>query len=167
MVNTVGRMTPVKAKMLEVIASADSTLSPQAVHVRPDWKTAVEYLENNYPIVTLRIGSEIVSELIYGRQISSTERGHYITYSFSAHVWAEKSYQLFEAGADETVAQAKPASDLADKIIDTLEKYKGDATSGICYFHNITARESEPERGPQRLTRIILEGFVMVKRPLA
>jgi hypothetical protein len=167
MVNTVGRMTPVKAKMLEIIAGADSTLSPQSTHVRPDWKTAVEYLENNYPIVTLRLGSETVTELIYGRQISSTERGHYVTYSFSAHVWAEKSYQLFEAGADETVAQAKPASDLADKIIDTLEKYNGDATSGICYFDKVTARESEPERGPQRLTRIIIEGFVMVKRPLA
>lgn len=167
MTSTVGRMTTVKAKMLEIITGADSSLSPQATHVRPDWKIAVNYLEDHYPIVTLRLGTETVSELIYGRQISSTERGHYVTYSFSAHVWAEKEYQLFEAGANESIAQAKPASDLADKIIDTLEKYNGDATSGICYFDKVTARESEPERGPQRLTRIIIEGFVIVKRPLA
>jgi hypothetical protein len=161
-----GRMTPVKSKMLEIIAGVDSTLQPQKTHVRPDWKTAIQYLEENYPVVTLRLGAENVTEKIYGRQLNSTERGHYVAYSFSAHVWAEKSYQLFDEDADEVQAQARPASELADKIIDTLLKYNGDANSGICFFEKITARESEPERGPQRLTRIIIEGFVVVKRPL-
>jgi hypothetical protein len=161
-----GRMTAVKNKMLEIISGADPSLLPQNTHVRGDWKIAINYLETNYPIVTLRLGNVNVIEQIYGRQMSATRRGHYVAYSFSAHVWAEKSYQLFDEGADEHQTQARLASDLADIIIDTLEKYNGDETSGICYFDNITARESEPERGPQRLTRIIIEGMILVKRPL-
>lgn len=161
-----GRMTPVKNKMLEIICGADPSLLPQDTHVRGDWKLAINYFETNYPVVTLRLGSENVVEQIYGRQMNAIQRGHYVIYSFSAHVWGEKSYQLFDEGADEHQTQARLASDLADIIIDTLEKYNGDETSGICYFDNITARESEPERGPQRLTRIIVEGFIFVKRPL-
>jgi hypothetical protein len=161
-----GRMTPVRNKMLEIIADSDDQLQPQITHVRPDWKVAVYYLENNYPVVTLRLGNVDITELIYGRQISETRRGHFVTYKFSAHVWAEKSYQLFDEGANETQAQAKPASELADKIMDVFLLYTGDETSGIWYFDKLTARESEPERGPQRLTRIIIEGVVLAKRPL-
>jgi hypothetical protein len=162
----VGRMTIVKSTIMDIIAGSDSSLSPKTIHVRGDWKTGNQYLATNYPVVTFRLGAENVTERIYGRQISSSKRGHYVAYSFSAHVWSEKSYQLFEEGVDDNQSQAQPASDLADKIIDVFEKYNGDANSGICYFEKITARESEPERGPQRLTRIIIEGFVIVKRPL-
>jgi hypothetical protein len=162
-----GRMTPVKNAMLEIISGADPSLSPQDTHVRGDWKILTTYLEDNYPVVTLRLGTVDVMERIYGRQMNKTQRGHYVAYSFSAHVWAEKSYQLFDEGADEHQTQARLASELADAIIDTLEKFNGDETSGVCWFHKVTARESEPERGPQRLTRVIIEGFVIAKRPLS
>lgn len=165
-VQPAGRMTPVKMAMLYIISTAHSSLQPQNTHVRGDWKIMTKYVEDNYPIVTLRVGNEDVTERVYGRQLSTTMRGHYVTYAFSAHVWGEKSYQMFDEDMDDTMSQAQPASDLADNIIDTLEKYVGDTTSGICHFHKITARESEPERGPQRLTRIIIEGFVLVRRPL-
>lgn len=161
-----GRMTPVKDMMLNIIASVDPSFSPQNIHVRGDWKIAVTYLSDNYPVVTLRLGNVTVTERVYGREIGGNQRGHYVTYNFSAHVWAEKSYQLFDE-TDNNQSQAQPASDLADAIIDTLQKYNGDEISGIRYFEKITARESEPECGPQRLTRIIIEGFVVVKRPLA
>lgn len=167
--NKVGRTSVVTAKILEVIAGADSSLSPQKTHVLPNWKTPVNYLTDNFPVVTLRVGTANITEKVYGRQLSSTERGHYVTYSFSAHVWHEKTIQLFEEPTygDEDVPLVNKASILADSIIDVLEKYKGDLNSGICYFEKITARESEPERGPQRLTRMIIEGLVVVKRSLA
>jgi hypothetical protein len=163
----VGGMNNVKTAMLIIISSADSSLSPQNTHVRGDWKIMTSYVENNFPVVTLRLGSEDVSERVYGRQMSGNRRGHYVTYAFSAHVWAEKDYQMFDDDMDDYVLQAKPASELADKIIDVLENFTGDTTSGICWFDKILARESEPERGPQRLTRIIIEGFVIVQRPLS
>lgn len=161
-----GRMTPVKNGLMEIIAGADSQLQPQDTHVRADWKILETYLEDNYPVVTIRLGNVDMTEKVYGRQMSKTMRGHYVTYAFSAHVWAEKSYQLFDEGADEHQTQARPACELADIIIDVLEKYNGDSGSGICWFYNVTARESEPERGPQRLTRIIITGFIIAQRPL-
>jgi len=163
---TIGRITAVKDAMLEIIALADSQLEPQEIHVRGDWKTADYYLENNYPVVLLRLGNETIPERIYGREITKIERGHYATYAFSIHVWAEKEYQLFDDNGDEIVAQAKPASVLADEIIKYFVKYRGDDESGIVYFYDIISRESEPERGPQRLTRIIIDGFILVKRPI-
>lgn len=163
-----GWHSSVTSKMLSIIASASTCLLPQKIHVLPNWKTGDQYLAENYPVVTLRVGTKSMNETVYGRKISSTEFGHYVTYSFSAHVWALKTWQLFEDTdeEDETVPQANNASDLADLIIDVLEKYNGDSTSGICFFEKITVRESEPERGPQRLTRMIIEGLVVVKRPM-
>lgn len=161
-----GRMTPVKNALMEIIAGADPQLLPQDTHVRADWKILESYLEDNYPVVTVRLGNVDMTERVYGRQMSKTMRGHYVTYAFSAHIWAEKSYQLFDEGADEHQTQARPACELADIIIDVFEEFNGDPTSGICWFYNVTARESEPERGPQRLTRIIITGFVIAQRPL-
>ncbi len=161
-----GRMTPIKNGLMEIIAGADPQLLPQDTHVRADWKILESYLEDNYTVVSVRLGNVDMTERVYGRQIGGQMRGHYVTYAFSAHVWAEKSYQLFDEGADEHQTQARLASELADKIIDVLEQYNGDTVSGICWFHNITARESEPERGPQRLTRIIVTGFIIAQRPL-
>jgi hypothetical protein len=166
--STEGRYSTVTEQMLEIIAGADPSLQPQTTHVLPNWKTPVEYLVTNYPVVTLRVGAQDMTEKIYGRQISSTERGHYVMYAFSAHVWGEKTWQLFQDIDEENQAipQANLASELADKIIDALEKYNGDDTSGIIHFERIISRESEPERGPQRLTRIIITGYVLIKRPL-
>lgn len=162
-----GRISLVTQTMLSIIAGADSTLQPQDTHVSPNWKTAINKLIEDYPIVTLRVGSENVMEKIYGRQLTKTLRGHYVMFAFSAHVWGEKYWQLFDDvdHEAENVPQAKLASDLADKIIDTLTTYIGDATSGIAYFDRMIVRESEPDRGPQRLTRFIIEGYVLVKRP--
>jgi hypothetical protein len=161
-----GGNTLVKLAMLGIIASADVSFSPQNTHVRGDWKIGDQYVTENFPVVTLRVGNVDITEKVYGRQIGGNMRGHYVTYAFSAHVWAEKSYQMFDEDMDDTKSQSQPASDLTDEIINVLEQYTGDAASGICWFHQVLARESEPERGPQRLTRFIITGFVIAKRPL-
>lgn len=161
-----GRMTAVKMAMLTIIASSSPRLSPQNIHVRGDWKIGDQYVTENFPVVTLRIGNVDVTERVFGRQIGGGIRGHYVAFAFSAHVWAEKSYQMFDDTMDDTMSQAQPASDLTDQIIDVLEQYTGDETSGICWFYQVLARESEPERGPQRLTRFIITGFIVVQRPL-
>jgi len=155
---TTGYITAIRTKLLTIIAGADSSLSPQSTHVSADWKVAIDWLEDAAPCVTVRVNEAIFRELIYGKQIGNNKKGAYIQVPFSAHVWAE----------DVTTSghmKSETASDLADKIINTLEKYTGDSTSGIMYFFNLTSRESEPDRGPQRLSRFIVEGYMMVKRP--
>lgn len=159
MVDKIGGISAVKSKVLTLITAADNSLSPQATHVHPNWKTDINYLEENFPVVTVRIGNADVSERVYGRQVGSSNRGTYAIYTISAHVWDEK---------DTTDPTSKSACDLADKIIDKLLNYAGDSTSGICYFSNLTARESEPDpRGPQRLSRVIIEGLIFCKRILS
>jgi hypothetical protein len=158
MVDKVGGISAVKAKILTLISTADASLSPEASHVFPNWRTEINYLESNYPVVTVRLGNVIVGDKTYGRQIGNNTRGQFVTYIFTAHVWDENNT---------SGPKSKDVCDLADKIIDVLENYSGDNVSGIKYFENITARESEPERGPQRLSRVIIEGFIVAKRPLA
>lgn len=169
-VNRSGGMTVVIEAILQIISGADSSLQPQNIHVLPNWKTPVNYLSENYPVVTLRVGNVDMTEKIYGRTMfgKPNTRGHFVTYAFTAHVWGEKAWQLFEDSdqEDETIPQVKVAADVADNIIDAFMKFTGDSTSGIVYFDKVTARESEPERGPQRLTRIIIAGLVLVQRPL-
>lgn len=156
MVDKVGGISAVKTKVLELITAADSSLFPQATHVHPNWKTDINYLNENFPVVTIRVGNADVSERVYGRQIGGNSRGTYAVYTISAHVWDEK---------DTTDPTSKSACDLADKIVDYLLNYSGDSISGICYFSNLTIRESEPDpRGPQRLSRVIIEGLIFCKR---
>lgn len=159
MTDKVGGISAVKTKVLALISAADSSLSPQVTHVHPNWKTDINYLNENFPVVTVRVGNADVSERVYGRQVGGSNRGTYAIYTFSAHVWNEK---------DATDPTSKSACDLADKIIDYLLNYTGDSTSGICFFSNLIPRESEPDpRGPQRLSRVIIEGLIFCKRILA
>jgi hypothetical protein len=45
---TQGRVSRVTMAMLAIIAAADPSLQPQTIHVLPNWKTPVNYLETNY-----------------------------------------------------------------------------------------------------------------------
>lgn len=165
MVSKVGGIIAVKSKLITLIASADVSLQVESEHVFPNWQTEIYLLENNFPIVTVRLGAGTILELVYGRTISSSERGQYVSYIFSLHIWCENSKQVFDGNPDATI-KARAACDLAELIIDVLERYTGDSASGILYFEKITVRESEPERGPERLSRVIVEGFVISKRAL-
>jgi hypothetical protein len=159
MTDSVGGISAVKTKILELISASSSNLSPQATHVHPNWKTDISYLETNFPVVTVRLGPANISEKVYGRQLGNDTRGTYTAYALSMHVWDERA---------STDPASKNACDLADTIINYLLNYTGDSTSGIVYFDALTVRESEPDpRGPQRLCRVIIEGFVFCKRILS
>ncbi|GEM_PF-2524632 len=166
--NKQGRITLVIQAIQAIIGSADALLQPVPVHVLPNWKTPIPYLIDNYPVVTLRVGNEDDTEKIYGRQMAGNQRGMFVMYPFTAHVWGEKTWQLFEDVDDENEAipQVRTAADIADNIVDALLTFTGDSTSGIVHFTHVMARESEPDRGPKRLTRMIITGMVLVRRTL-
>jgi hypothetical protein len=158
----VGGISAVKNKLQTLVASADLKLSPKESHVLFNWRNPVISAEIA-PIVTMRLGTTQYPEVIYGRKVGHSESGQYVVYPFSLHVWAEKlNYEIQEGN------ESEPATDLADKIVTLLLKAGNDANnSGICYFYGVTARESEPERGPQNFNRVVIEGFIMVKRLLS
>lgn len=155
-----GGIAKVKAKLQDIIVAVDTRLIPKATHISFNWKNPI-INDEIAPIVTMRLGTIQYNETVYGRKLSSTKTGHLITIPFSLHVWNEKLNYELQDGVDESI----PTTELAEKIIDALESFPNDGgNSGICYFHNITSRESEPERGPKNMNRVIIEGFMIVKR---
>lgn len=143
---------------MEIISNADTSLQPQDKHITGDWRVDTYWLEKALPAVTVKINEATLNERIYGRNISSNQSGHFISVPFSLHVWAENATEGLKASN---------ALNLADKIVTYLLKYVGDDDSGIRFFYDLTTRESEPERGPQRMSRVIIEGFMFIKRPLS
>jgi len=159
--NIVGGLSEIKTKLQEIVASADGNLNPAKDHVLFNWRNPMISGEH-VPIVTMRIGTAQYADMIYGRRVKSNEYGKFIIYPFSLHVWNAKFEYEMQFGDE-----SKPTTNLADKIINKLERFTGDqASSGICYFYGITGRESQPERGPQNLNRVIVEGFMLAKRIL-
>jgi len=155
-----GYMYDVKNKLASLISSADADLSPQTTHVLLDWKIDISKLtEAKFPVVTLRIMPSSTRDFLYGRQTESSERGVYIVYAFTAHIFAYHS----STGN----AKAKAAQDLADKIESYLLQNNKDDTTGIADIFGIVKRESEPSRGARRISRIIMNGYILAKKPFA
>jgi len=147
----------VKNKLAYFISQADASLQPQDDHVLLNWKTNIWKLtESKFPVVTLRMMPSASKDFVYGRQVGG-ETGIHIIYSFTAHVFA-----MVKATGN---AKARDALDLADKIETYLLK-QSDSITGIEHIFDISKRESEPDRGARRVSRVIMTGRILVKKPL-
>lgn len=158
---TQGHIHTVKSALMQLISLADATLNDEVdfKHVLGNWRLNVWALsDDKFPIVTVRMGPSSDLEVAYGRRIRHNQFGQYVVYSWSAYVFA------FHATTEDLVS--KTAMDLADAIKTYLAK-ACHATSGIPYIYDMTIRESEPARGSQRISRIIIEGRLIAKRPLS
>jgi len=98
----------------------------------------------------------------YGRKTAggaSPEDGSMATVAWSAHVFAANTTTIGEE-------KAKAAQDLADTIITYLTvNRKQSRTEGIEDIYDMSGRESEPSRGSRAMSRIIIEGLMLVTRP--
>lgn len=140
------------------ISEASADLLPKAEHVLGNWRLNVWQLASDkFPIVTVRIGPSNIIETAYGRELGGGVSGQYVMYAWSAFV--------FEANSDEPNLKAKDAMILADIIMTYLAK-KCDKASGIIHIYDMVVRESEPARGSQRMSRIVVEGRLLARRPL-
>ena len=145
--SSVGTFKQVKDKLIALIKASHSSLndSGNVSHVFGEWRIRMYRLEN-MPIVTVRISPYQQWQLLYGKASS----GGTAIVSWSAHVFQKK-------GASPS------AQELAQAIVEYLAKKGRDPSTGICYFYEMLMRESEPERGPSNITRIIIEGRMLVK----
>lgn len=155
---TEGNIYDVKEAIMTHISESDSVLTPKTSHVLP--KTDLDIWEantNKMPVVTVKIGPANIVETSYGRQIggSTVKRGNYVVYYFTAHV-----HHTIASGSE----PSKSAMDLADKIITKLEQ-SDDSSSGIAYYDQITYREASGAH--HNLARVIIEGYVFVRRPIS
>lgn len=151
-------MSTVKSALKTHISEADSSLSPENTHVflsndEQMWKFDTE----NLPIVTIRIGPSTDSEVAYGRNFSSSERGNFISFFFTAHVF----HNINETEGED---KSSTAMDLADVIKEHLLNVD-DEDSGIVYYNEITVRETVSRMA--KVSRMIIEGYIFVRRPFS
>lgn len=158
---TVGGHYDVKDKLMDLIVLADTSLSPKATHVLGHWRPQTwELTDDKMPIVTVRIGPVTIEETSFGRKIRHNVTGTYAAFFFTLQVWAKNA-----TITSTVLLKEKDVMVLADKIVTYLKKYSGDATSGIAYFRDVSFRGADPEGGPLSYSRVIIDGFIFVKRP--
>lgn len=146
-----GRMSKVKAKLVELIKAADGSLI-----VLSNWRFNV-YEAQIFPLATVRIGTSTNIELSYGRRITKSYHGNYTIFSFSIHV--------FDFNVESDPIRGKDVQETAYKIYKYLLTHNKDADAGILDIYDVTMRESNPA-GALRLSRVIIEGSILVERPM-
>jgi len=152
---TEGYMADVKDAIMTHISEADNSLLPKTTHVLPSWEENIWTLDTDYlPYVTVRIGPSTDHEVAYGRKILNNATGIYVSFFFTAHVY----HTVPESGDKSTNAM-----NLAEKIKTKLLKSE-DVASGIKFYREIVTREAKINM--HNVARVIVEGYVFVKRPL-
>lgn len=156
--STEGYMHTVKMKIVDHISEADSSLQPKTTHVLPSTDEQIwKFDRANLPLCSLRIGPSTDREFLQGRQLGNTKFGIHVSFFFTAHLFTVPTETV---NADST----QDAMNLAEKIKEYLLR-SDDTSSGIQYYYEITTREAPS--GATRLAKIIIEGYVMARRPFA
>jgi len=111
-------------------------------------------LARNLPLLSVRVGPELWTD-VYDRRIGYDSLfGTLGSHAFSIHIFHSNCYE-----ADEE--KGKYAQNVASRVIDCLTQSPSPIGSDI---YDITSRESEPSRGGHRISRIIIEGRIHIKR---
>ena len=153
---TEGNVYDVKEAIMTHISEADVTLLPKASHVFPNVDLDIWQVNTTkMPVVAIKIGPANIIETAFGRQLGGSIRGNYIIFYFTLHVHHE-----VDSGSE----PSKKAMDLTDKIITKLEQ-SADSASGIVHYDEITFREASGMH--HGLARMIVEGYVFVRRPIS
>lgn len=164
--STLGRLNPVKERLMALIAASDGSLDPKATHVRGDWSYMARLVGStgalrNMPIVTVRLATSLYDN-VYGRDLeggASPKQGNMVEIPWTAHVHALATKV---SGQD----RHKGVQELADKIVDyLLKEADNQGAFGIEDIYEVTARESDVANAPRNLCRIIIEGRMLCRRP--
>jgi hypothetical protein len=154
--STEGYMHTVKMAIVDHISESDSSLLPKTTHVLPSTDEQIwKFDRNNLPLCSLRIGPSVDREFVQGRQLGESKVGNFVSFFFTAHLYTATN-------ETENEDSTKDAMNLAEVIKENLLR-SDDETSGIQYYYEITIREAPS--GATRLAKVIIEGYVMVRRP--
>jgi len=120
--------------------------------VSGNWRLDMHSIVSNLPFVSVRFSPATLWD-VYDRNVGETSRGSIADYNFSAHVFQSNCY---ESGEE----KGKYAQDVSDIIISHLK-----STTPVGWdTDRVTSRESEPSRGAHRISRVIVEGTIHIKR---
>ena len=143
----VGKFNDTKKTLIAKIKLA----VPEAT-VEGNWREGINEIVRNLPFVTVRMKD--VLQDVYDRNIGESSDGCIAHYPFSLFIFHSN---CLESGEE----KGKYAQDVADRII----SYLSYQPSRIGYdIGEMSARESEPEGGHHRISRVIIEGSIGIKR---
>jgi hypothetical protein len=135
----------------KALISAVSTAIPEAT-VEGNWRQSIQHIVRDLPFVTVRM-KDVLSD-VYDRNIGETSDGSIAHYPFSLFIFHSN---CMESGEE----KGKHAQDVADRIM----SYLVTQPSAIGFdIEGLAARESEPEGGGHRISRVIVEGSIHIKR---
>lgn len=124
---------------------------PEAT-VEGNWRQSIQHIVRDLPFVTVRM-KDVLSD-VYDRNIGESSDGSIAHYPFSLFIFHSN---CMEDGEE----KGKYAQDIADRIISCLAPQPSAVGFDI---EGLTARESEPEGGGHRISRVIVEGQINIKR---
>lgn len=135
--------------------------------VSGNWREDIRKLARCLPFISVRISPGDIWD-IYDRDIgkaSPNERGSLVNYRFSVHVFHSNcncdSYSGDPTDYRHGCEKGMFAQDIADRIIDFLIPQPSPLGFDV---NTISVRESEPARGGHRVSRVIIEGTIQIKR---
>ena len=143
----VGKFNETKKSLI----SAVSTAIPEAT-VEGNWRQLEQHIARNLPFITVRM-KDVLSD-VYDRNIGEASAGSIAHYPFSLFIFHSN---CMESGEE----KGKYAQDVADRIKSYLVAQPSPIGFDIDEFNS---RESEPERGGHRISRVIVEGSIHIKR---
>lgn len=142
-----GKFNETKKALIAQIQSA----IPEAT-VEGNWREGIGDIVRNLPFITVRL-KDVLAD-VYDRNIGETSDGCIAHYPFSLFIFHSN---CLESGEE----KGKYAQDVADRVMSGLAPQP----SSIGYdIGEMSARESEPERGAHRISRVIVEGSIHIKR---
>jgi len=148
-----GYLSALEAALKTHISEADSSLSPEATHVITHLDDYIYNFEpNNFPIVTVRIGKSSNIEAFFGRHLSKTKRGTYITVPFSLTVFHNHST---------TNSKESLAMDIADAIKSKLLVSNAKSV-GLIRYTNISIEKRVSNLGS--VSQAYVEGIIEARR---
>lgn len=165
-VDEVGALEIVKEKVRYILSQVTTDLQPMDSHIFAKWRLSIDEVQS-FPIITLRLGLVTHNDLIYGRTTLPNDShgdkgdhhtGTHASIAFIAHLWHELQFTDPNSPPDEKVLE------LADLVHDYLEKYIGDADSGILYFDKINCRPMPPVSGPLLMVRVEITGTIIINQ---
>ena len=122
-------------------------------YVTGNWRADNHLLATNLHFISVRISPEVLWD-VYERNVGGEVAGSIADHHFSIHVF----HSNCESG-EPTCERGVYAQDVARRIMDHL------LTVPVGFdIADLRKRESEPTRGGHRISRVIIEGTIHIKR---
>lgn len=159
-----GTLNQAKKRLLALIQIA----IPEAGLISGDWREAQQNIYSiktgkKLPIITVRVNPARIVPSFYGRiwEGETAKTGDIGMYAFTAHCFHSNCL----AGGEEKYAHAHNLAERVMHYLNTQDYNAGIHTSEcIGDVMDLVARESEPKGGSRTVSRVIVEGTLLVKR---